>query len=287
MKKLILLLSTLILTSCSTTWRLSTVGYDPNYSTEILVPSDVKIDTLNLFQLRRKLRTDFRFRLDYAEYAMRQPQSFDWNNRILGNRYNFYRPYNRFGYNHYWNRDQMWTDWAWGYNWYSPYRWSPFGYDRWGYNNYGWNNYYGWNTWNNYNNYYRRGNVANIYGRRSSISQVGRQGISARIESPSRQRIIKPVNNVDIIAKDIRSRIKINNNDKTINTNPRGYERPESSNNGRWSRSRQNIPVKPARSIIPTSNQPRQVRGGSRPSSIQQSRSSSTVSRQRSSGTRR
>ena len=83
MKKLILILCTLILTSCSTTWHLSTVGHDPNYDTELLVPSDVKIDTLNLFQLRRKLRTDFRFRLDYAEYAMRQPQSFDWNNRIL------------------------------------------------------------------------------------------------------------------------------------------------------------------------------------------------------------
>ena len=89
MKKLILILCTLILTSCSTTWHLSTVGHDPNYDTELLVPSDVKIDTLNLFQLRRKLRTDFRFRLDYAEYAMRQPQSFDWNNRILDNRYNF------------------------------------------------------------------------------------------------------------------------------------------------------------------------------------------------------
>ena len=42
------------------------------------------------------LRTDFRFRYDYAQYAISQPISFDWNNRFFRNtRFNRYNNYNQ------------------------------------------------------------------------------------------------------------------------------------------------------------------------------------------------
>ena len=200
-KRLLAILSLFLLTSCGVNWHVSTLNYDPIYDDEnyIVVSDDVKIDTLNEFQFRNKLRTDFNFRLDFAQYALSQPRSFDWNNRLLGRMYN--SRYNSY----YWNRDQMWNDWAWGYtgwnSWGSPHRWSPFGYDRWGYgihygwnnhgwgyNNwmgnvhYGWNNYYGWNGYynNNWgwrqhmNNYAwqnrHRSNTVHVNGRRGSIS---------------------------------------------------------------------------------------------------------------------
>ncbi len=200
-KRLLAILSLFLLISCGVNWHVSTLNYDPIYDDEnyIVVSDDVKIDTLNEFQFRNKLRTDFNFRLDFAQYALSQPRSFDWNNRLLGRMYN--SRYNSY----YWNRDQMWNDWAWGYtgwnSWGSPHRWSPFGYDRWGYgvyygwNNhgwgynswmgnvhYGWNNYYGWNGYYNNNWGWRqhmndyawqnrhRSNTVRVNGRRGSIS---------------------------------------------------------------------------------------------------------------------
>ena len=179
MKKLLLLLI-LLLTGCAS-FQVSTLNHDPIYDTILVVPSDVQVDTLTVSQLRWKLRTDFKFRYDFAQYAKSQPRSFDWNNRVLGNRYSFYNPYS-FGYNFYMSRDMMWNDWVWGYNSYSPHMWSPFRYDRWGYNYYGWNNS-GWNSWG-WNGYYgnswgwrqqmnnyawnnrNRPNTVNINGRR-------------------------------------------------------------------------------------------------------------------------
>ena len=96
MKKLVLFIGLLLLTGCSTTWHLSTIGHDPIYDTVLEVPAGVQIDTLSASQLRWKLRTDFRFRYDFAQYALSQPRSFDWNNRVLGNRYNVYNPYYNF-----------------------------------------------------------------------------------------------------------------------------------------------------------------------------------------------
>ena len=100
MKKLILFIG-LLLTGCSTTWHVSTVGHDPIYDTVLEVPAGVQIDTLSASQLRWKLRTDFRFRYDFAQYALSQPRSFDWNNRVLGYRFNRYSPYN--SYSPYWS----------------------------------------------------------------------------------------------------------------------------------------------------------------------------------------
>ncbi len=253
MKNLLLLLIVLLTTSCAT-FTVSTLNHDPIYDDEnyYVVENNVNVDTLNEFQFRNKLRTDFNFRYDFAQYALRQPSSFDWNNRVLGNRYNFYSPYG-FGYNSYWNRDQMWMDWVWGYDgwnsWGSPHRWSPFGYDRWGYNiHYGWNNhgwsyngYYGngWNNygWNNYgqNNWYgRRGrnNVSHINRRRgSSMTIRDRIGQSSMIESTKpRVNVTKPrVNNTRPVIRtkpkdDIRTLYPsgfINSNPTTIPNNVR------------------------------------------------------------------
>ena len=229
LKTLIAIISFSLLTSCGVNWHVSTLNYDPIYDDEnyIVVSDDVKIDTLNEFQFRNKLRTDFNFRLDFAQYALSQPRSFDWNNRLLGRMYN--SRYNSY----YWNRDQMWNDWAWGYtgwnSWGSPHRWSPFGYDRWGYgvyygwNNYGWgynswmgnvhygwNNYYGWNGyynnnwgWRNQMNNYawqnrHRSNTVRVNGRRGSISN-------------------EVVNN-----RRVRTNTRVNTNTRT-NTKPRVY----------------------------------------------------------------
>ena len=241
-KRLTAILSLILLTSCGASWQLSTLNHDPIYDDEnyIVVADDVKIDTLSEFQFRNRLRTDFQFRLDFAKYALSQPRSFDWNNRLLGTRYNWNRNNWGYSYYNYWDRDQMWNDWAWGYtgwnSWGSPHRWSPFGYDRWGYgihygwnnhgwgyNNwmgnvhYGWNNYYGWNGYYNNNWGWRqrmndyawqnrnRSNTVRVNGRRGSISN----------EVVSNRRV----------------RTSTRTNVRTNNTKPRVYVRPENNNN--------------------------------------------------------
>ncbi len=278
MKKLLFLLLTLTLTGC-TSLQVSTLNHDPIYSIEGSDAEIVVID--NEFELQRLLRTDFNFRFDFAQYALSQPISFDWNNRMLGNRYNRYNPYYGFGYSPYWNRTQMWNDWAWGI---TPHRWSPFGYDRWGYNNYGWNNYgwnnygwnnyYGWNNWNYYPNYNRRGRTAYINGRRSSNINTSSRRVNQRTSTTQ-------------IVKVNKRRINTIKNDKTINNNPRRLVRTKSSNNGGGSRVRENIPTQPVRTRQPRTIQPRQVRGGQRPPVLQQTRTRSQPSSQRRSSSNR
>ena len=239
MNKSLFLLLVLLLTSCGSSWNVSTLNHDPIYQDE----NYINVEVLNDFQVRHKLRTDFNFRYNIAQYALSQPASFDWNNRLLGNRYNWNRPY--WGYSYYWDRTQMWNDWVWGI---TPHRWSPFGYDRWGYNSYGWNNY-GWNSWgwngyygnnwgwrqqmNNYawNNRYRR-NTVYVNGYRTSIKT------STRTVSNNR-RVNVNQDNVDIIASEIRRKVnkprinnprpRINNPRPTINNN----SRPRINNNPR------------------------------------------------------
>ena len=109
----------LLLSSCST-YRLATLNHDPVYGSEVVyleVPEDTKVDTINsIFQLKRKLRTDFNFRWDFAQYAMSQPLSWYYNNpRLEG----IWRPYNRFDV--YFNSHWFWSDWAWGYNYYGSF----------------------------------------------------------------------------------------------------------------------------------------------------------------------
>ena len=248
MKKLILFIGLLLLTGCSTTWHLSTLNHDPIYDLE--VPANVQIDTLSSSQLRWKLRTDFRFRYDFAQYALSQPRSFDWNNRVLGNRYNVYNPYYGFGYSNYWSRDMMWNDWVWGYNSYNM--WSPFRYDRWGYNHYGWNSwgwngYYG-NSWgwrqqmNNYAWQHRnRPNTAYINGRRGSTMSIqDRRGNAAMIETSKRKNRVIEEDKIVLLANKIRKRVNNKNirvynnpNNPNLNNNskPRVYVRPNNNSN--------------------------------------------------------
>jgi len=257
MKKLILFIGLLLFTGCSTTWHLSTLNHDPIYDLE--VPANVQIDTLSSSQLRWKLRTDFRFRYDFAQYALSQPRSFDWNNRVLGNRYNVYNPYYGFGYSNYWSRDMMWNDWVWGYNSYNM--WSPFRYDRWGYNHYGWNSwgwngYYG-NSWgwrqqmNNYAWQHRnRPNTAYINGRRGSNNIQSRIAANNNQTRVNKRNLVieedgvrwysNPNENVDEIALKLRDKINNKNirvynnpNNPNLNNNskPRVYVRPNNNSN--------------------------------------------------------
>lgn len=249
-KRLTAILSLILLTSCGASWQLSTLNHDPIYEDEnyIVVSDDVEIDTLSEFQFRNRLRTDFNFRLDFARYALSQPRSFDWNNRLLGTRYNWNRNNWGYSYYNYWDRDRMWNDWAWGF---TPHRWSPFGYDRWGYNNwmgnahwgygwnsyYGWNNYYGWNDWrwgmNNYawqNRY--RSNTVYVNGRRGSSVVSNRtprtnsniQENVNRRRGNSNTRTVRSYNNPRINPD---NNVIIRDNGETV----RIYRRPNDNNN--------------------------------------------------------
>ena len=94
--KLILIgcaLIAMILSSCSS-YKLALLNHnDPMYPVEYVVPiaEDTKIDTLYFSQFRWKLRTDFNFRWDYAQYAMNQP--YNWYSSFS---YNVWRPFNSF-----------------------------------------------------------------------------------------------------------------------------------------------------------------------------------------------
>ena len=257
MRNILILLTVLLLTSCGTTYQLSTLNHDPIYDGN---GNEIEINVINSqSQFDRLLRTDFTFRYNYAQYALSQPRSFDWNNRILGNRFNFYNPYGFNSWNtSYMSRDMMWNDWVWGYNgwnsWGSPHRWSPFGYDRWGYNiHYGWNNHgwgyngyygngwgnYGWNGYGQNNWYGRQGrdNVSYINGRRGSTMSIqDRIGNAAMIESSKRSDLV--INREVIKLKKDNPNIRIINNTNNVpiiirnnNTPVRNYNRIENSNN--------------------------------------------------------
>ena len=218
------------------------------------VPAYVQIDTLSVSQLKWKLRTDFRFRYDFAQYALSQPVSFDWNNRLLGNRFNRYSPY--WSYSYSWNRDMMWNDWVWGYPFFQSHMWSPCRYDRWGYNYYGWNNY----GWNGYNNWYNgpfhnpgynvawnssrnNNNVAYHTGRRGSNNIINRtnNNIENRVViNRNIPRVNVKEEKIDLIVSKIRKRVNNNNirvynnpNNPNLNNNskPRVYVRPNNNSN--------------------------------------------------------
>ena len=179
MKNLLLILLILLFSSCAS-FHLSTLNHDPIYSIE---GSDAEITVINNeFELQRLLRTDFNFRYDFAQYALSQPESFDWrfNRYNRFNRYSRFSPYMGYSYSP-WNRSQMWNDWVWGYPFNNGIGWSySWNNNRWSsnfWNNpYGWNNYYGWNTG------YRRSNVVYHTNRRGrSVNTNNRRVINQRV----------------------------------------------------------------------------------------------------------
>jgi hypothetical protein len=225
----------LLLSSCST-YRLSTLNYDPVYGPEevvLTVPSDVKIDTINsYFQLRNKLRKDFNFRWDFAQYAMNQPYNWYWSNPRLES---LWRPYNRFDV--YFYSNWFWSDWAFGYPYHSYYSWNNW-YRPWGWNSWNrpynpWNNWYQ-GPWHNpgYNvvwNSSRRGerNIAYINGPRgsrgNSIIQRDNNNIENRI-IVNRNKPRNNVNDIDLIVNNLREKINkpirvYNNPNNVINNN--------------------------------------------------------------------
>ena len=231
----------LLLSSCSS-FRLATVN-DDMYPVDYVIPvsNETKIDTIDsYFKLKYKLRTDFNFRWDFAQYAMQQPYSWYWNNPRLDG---IWRPYNRFDV--YFYSNWFWSDWSWNYPYNNFYGWNHW-YRPWGYHNWNYSWYNG--PWHNssYNvvwNSSRRGNnVAYINGPRSSRNSIVNiidnsnsieNNISRRYNNP------RPNNNTVInrIVNTFReNNIKVNiNNKPMINNNKPNYNinntRPTYNNN--------------------------------------------------------
>ena len=216
--KLIYSLFILLLTSCGVQWQYTTLNHAAQVDSIYRSPN-VQIDTINsVSDLRWKLRTDFNFRYDFAQYAMNQPYSWYWNNpRLEG----IWRPYNRFDV--YFYSNWFWNDWAFNYP----------------YNYWGWNRpyYYGWSRpyrpWNNWyqgpfnNTSYNL--VYNASRRGALTTNLNRN--SNRISNRLTVNRNKPINIPNI---NNNPRPNINNNTIRINK-PRinSNSRPRINNNSR------------------------------------------------------
>ena len=197
--KLILIgfaLIAMLLSSCSS-YKLSLLNSDPMYPVDYVIPiaEDTKIDTLSYSQFKWKLRTDFNFRWNYAQYAMNQP--YNWYSSFS---YNVWRPFNSFDV--YFNRYDFWYDWAfnypyyWGYSsWHNPWRHHWYRPYNWGYSWYNgpWHNP-GYNIiWNSSRE--NNNNIAYISGRRGSRNVD--IGSNSNIQNTISRRYNNPRNNVD------------------------------------------------------------------------------------------
>ena len=272
-----------LLTSCGTTYHLSTLNYDPIYGPDGV---EIKVDTIDSeFQLARKFRTDDTFRWNFAQFAMRQDMrwnyDFYFNNRMY--RSGFGSPFA-----FYWNSNQYWWNWAnnshfnMGFNhrdifgfYGNSYGWNN------GYYGYGWNNGYygngwGYNSWNNgpwNNNGYNvvwnrsRENVSYNVGRRGSnnISDGTNSNIQNNIivSRNKPRRIINNDDNIDNIVRVIRGnnngkpirvynnpnnvpndiRVRPNNNNVIINNNGRPPVPNNNSVRGSWRPSNNNSTI--------------------------------------------
>jgi len=138
------------------------------------VPPTVKIDTLSYTRLNWKLRTDFTFRWNYAQFAMNQPFSFYSSASFA----RFWSPFNSFDM--YWNRSRFWHDWAFSYPYFNYHYQTP-----------------------RYYMYEQPRYVAVMKGRR--ISQRNKEGQAAMIQAYKEKKLT-------LAANRLRSKIKINNN---------------------------------------------------------------------------
>tara|TARA_Y100000356_G_scaffold54629_1_gene44039 strand:- start:2131 stop:2952 length:822 start_codon:yes stop_codon:yes gene_type:complete len=212
------------------------------YDRYIEVDSSVKIDTINnIFQLKRKLRTDFSFRWDFAQYAMTRPYSWYFNNPRLDG---IWRPYNRFDV--WFHSHQFWYDWAFNYPWY--------GYDHpWWVRNHRYYNWYyphpqGWYGWNHYSySWYNEPLIASnnnysfVNGRRGSRYNdflIGNSNIEQDTNRRRGNRVYpnKPNNVInDVIrwSNDNNIRINVNSNPNRVDSNNNVVipNRPNNNNN--------------------------------------------------------
>jgi hypothetical protein len=265
MRNILTLLFVLLLSSCGT-FQLTTLNHDPMY------PDELKVDVIdNEFQLARKLRTDDRFRWDFAQFAMRQDMrwntDFYFNNRM-------YRSAFASPFDFYWNSNQYWYNWAsnshfnMGFN-----HWDTFGFygnswnNGYGYGYYGnyWNNGYyngwygnGWNNGDNWNRGYRNGNnVAYHSGRRGSSNVI----VGKRTNVIENRIIVnrnKPriVNNPDVVIDKEVIKLKRNNpnirvirNTDNNSNSIRNYNRIENNSNNNINRNNNNS--RPIRTYSP------------------------------------
>jgi hypothetical protein len=231
MRHLIYILWVLLLTSCGTTYQLSTINHDPIYASD---GTEIQFDVVdNEFQLARKFRTDDKFRWDFAQFAMKQ--DLRWNYDFYFNNRMYRSPYAS-PFDFYWNSHNYWWNWAtnshfnMGFNHWDRFGFygygSSFGY--YGFNRYGWNNGYygnGWGyrqrmndyAWNNRD----RENTAYILGRRGSSNVIvgNRTNIENRIiVNRNKPRIIN--NNPDVVIDRAIIKLKRNNNNIRVYENP-------------------------------------------------------------------
>ena len=316
MRNILTLLFVLLLSSCGTTYQLSTLNHDPIYDNNGNVVDVTVID--NEFELARKFRTDDTFRWNFAQFAMRQDMrwnyDFYWNNRMhrrgVGSPFNFH-----------WNSQQYWWNWASNYPFNMGFNhWDPFGFNNYGmgwsysWNNrrwssnqwgspYGWNNYYGWN--NGFYNRYRGTNVAYHSGRRGSNNfivgnrtNVIKDRIIVNKNNSRRNFVIEEdgvrwysssENDTDIVDKEV-IKLKRNNPNIRIIRNPnnvinnnskpiRNYNRPENNNRNSNNNIRNNNSRPPRTSTPPRTSSPRPVI--SRPTTRSSSNNSSTSTSRR------
>ncbi len=253
MRHLIYILWVLLLTSCGTTYQISTLNYDPIYGPD---GTEIEVDVIdNEFELARKFRTDDKFRWDFAQFAMKQDlrwnYDFYWNNRMY--RSPFASPFD-----FYWNSHNYWWNWAsnshfnMGFNHWDRFGFygygSSFGY--YGFNRYGWNGY--GSPWNNWGYRQRMNDYAwKNRDRTNTAYVVGRRGSNNVITNSNRtiqNNIIVNRNKPRVIDKDVvidKAIIKL----KRGNNNIRVYENPN------------NVPNK----IIIRNNNSKPVRNYNRP----------------------
>ena len=238
--RLLYLLFILLFTSCGIQWQYSTLNNAAQIDS-IYRSNDYQIDTISsVSDLRWKLRTDFNFRYDFAQYAMNQPYSWYWNNpRLEG----IWRPYNRFDV--YFYSNWFWNDWAFNYPFNYNFGWNNW--NSWGWNRpwYGWNRPYNpWTSWGNswYNGPFNNSGyniVWNASRRGSNIAYIngprGSRNIENTITNNRRIRSYPNNNNIDKIVNNLRE--NINNN----NTNIRIYNKPNNINNTNSIRINNNI----------------------------------------------
>ena len=273
MRLITVFIFSLLLSSCGVQFKYgvyNTAGqadgiYNSSSPVVLEIPSDTKIDTINSFSdLKWKLRTDFNFRWDFAQYAMNQPYSWYWNNPRLDG---IWRPYNRFDV--YFYSNFFWTDWAMNY----PF--SSWGWNNWNYPYY----YYGWHRpyrpWYNFNSnpWYSTNIVWNTSRRGSNVAFINSRRNSNNIETTinNNRRVRnypnKPLNNINTVINSVRNNntnIRINNNSNNnivIPNNNNSRPRYNSNNNNNYN-SRPPANFSRSSNISRSSNSSRSSSGG-------------------------
>lgn len=235
----------LLLTGCGVNWHISTTNYDPIYGDEnYLTADDLKVDTLSYREFRWKLRTDFNFRWDYANYMMDQPLSWYYRNQN-------WSPWGYGAHNAWFNSHQYWTDWAFNYPFtsFNSWYWNRWDWPRynWGWGWYGntWNNHwynYGYSGWYGHNsliwgNVWRNDNTyVHVNGRRgsSNISVGGSsRGNSIIRNNDDGNRVIRRYDN-PTRGRNNNVIIRSNNNNNNIRVRPNNNDNIRVNPNQNW-----------------------------------------------------